>query len=140
MIDIDPICHSAAVDAGATVFWVANYKDGAQFCQFDIEREHSTEELDRPKLSSFDLYHISGRRLVRVDFQPGQCPLYRRRTVLRVGHGKQEVVHIAGWHQHGQAQLKFLYESDLRLEEGEFADRGLRCPIQFMEHDLIPVE
>jgi hypothetical protein len=141
MTDLDSLSHATAINDGATVFWVATLQDGSRFNQYEDGREHNSQEIDYSKLKTLALYHKDGRKLVEVEYEKGQYPIYRRRTAMRSGYGKVEVIHIVGWRtkEPDDHRVTFLFESSLAVHEGMFDGEGIRYPIQYLPHDEIPV-
>jgi hypothetical protein len=152
MTNLDILAHAAAERSGMRLIWVCRYQDGSTFNQFYEGKERSTEEIDRTKLYSISLLDARGRTVLIQRYSRGQFPIYRRRTVLRPGQNVVEIIHILGWRMFGEADkeirhISFLYETDLRVECGDFSHEGdprgveeWKHPIQYIDCDNVCVQ
>jgi len=133
-----------------TVTWRAEYADGAvRHQRGELGKELSTDHLSREGLRRFVLTDTKlGTDIVAHNFEPGDMLFYRRRTAMRPGEDVVEVLHILGKtrSKEGPNEIYFLYESDKRIEEGDFNDPAdpanhvkWRYPLNWHEADLVPV-
>ena len=75
--------------------WVALYVDGTSLTQYEDGKENSTDTINRSKLLSFSLFSGAGKKIVSLDYYPGDRFFYRRRSMLRPG-GTQSYYQIFG--------------------------------------------
>lgn len=107
--------------------WVAVYKDGSLFHQYDQNgAERSSEHIDRKKLLSFVLYDHDNRPLLTQNLDPGHRLIYRRRVEQSPG-GDAIVCHLVGWQQTVYTQdghprnvqhISYVFEADRRIVMG----------------------
>jgi hypothetical protein len=76
--------------------WKAIYNDGTHLNQIDPDgTKHAYADIDRAKLSAFQLIDESGRVVVDIHVNPGQRLIWRRRTEMSAGN-EPVVCHIVG--------------------------------------------
>lgn len=131
------------------VAWRAEYADGQTRHQVgELGKELSTDHLPRNGLRRFVLVDKNGGNdIVAHNFEPGDMLFYRRRTAMRPGQDVVEVIHILGKtrSKEGPNEIYFLFESDKRIEEGDFNTPGQtgvadwRYPLNWHDEDLTPV-
>jgi hypothetical protein len=111
------------------ITWSAYYQDGTALHQYDGDREHSSEEIERVKLKSIVLFRVDrGEPIITQQLKPGQKLIYRSRNVMRPGQGKIDRIHILGWEQEGHRHVLFVHESDFTIHSGDFADNDTNLP------------
>jgi len=129
--------------------WAVKYRDGVTFAQRTSELDNSSELIDHKRLWILQLRDKSGKVVIAQEYRKGQMPFYRRRTALRIGENIIEVIHIFGWRSlSGDTHVVFVYESDLRIEMGDFRKEGevttrneeWQYPINFRDIDGVIVE
>lgn len=77
--------------------WVARYNDGTSLSQYNEDgSENSYFDIDRRKLSSFELTNSAGGFLLCLHLDPDQRLIFRRRVMKRSGYA-DVVVYLVGW-------------------------------------------
>lgn len=80
--------------------WKAIYNDGTflRQCNADEKTINKYPDIDRSKLVAFELYD-SNKLIFRMDLDPGQKLIFRRRVTKGFSGNVLGVVYIVGWHQ-----------------------------------------
>lgn len=132
------------------VTWRAEYEDGRVTHQAgELGSELSTDHLSREGLRRFVLVEKqSGGEIAAHDLEIGDMVFYRRRTAMRPGEDVVEVIHILGKtrSKDGPNEVFFVFETDKRVEEGDFNDpqapgnkNPWRYPLNWHDADLTPI-
>ncbi len=94
--------------------WTAVYTDGQTLCQFDkAGAEHSSEEIDRSRLSSIYLNKTNGHVILVQHFEPGMKVIFRRRVEQSPGRC-QKVGYLLGWNKGAQQSINLVLEDCLQ--------------------------
>jgi hypothetical protein len=127
-------------DYSPKLHWVVVYKDGTKTSQKDL----NSINIDRKHLKSMLIVDEEHNIILTQHFKPGQIMIYRSRTIMKEGVGPIDRIHMLGWQKGEQRHIAFIYESDSRIECGDFSrsdgDNPWIYPIQLKDHDLIEVE
>ncbi len=121
------------------LFWIVIYKDGTKVSQKDI----NSINIDRKNLKSMLIVDEELNVVFTQHFKSGQTMLYRNRTIMKEGVGPIDRIHMLGWQAGDQRHIAFIYESDNRVECGDFDEIGNNpwvYPMQLKDHDLVAVE
>lgn len=77
--------------------WVSRYNDGTSLPQYNEDgSENKYSDIDRQKLSSFELTKRVGELAFCLHLDPGQRLIFRRRVMKRSGYTDM-VVYVVGW-------------------------------------------
>lgn len=108
----------------ARYHWTAHYHDGSVIKQIE---GHNLQDLSRYRLKSIKIEdHINNKVVYTQHFKPGQSLIYRLRTAISEENSHiKERIHILGWMFNGIRHLTFIFESDGRIESGDFVEDGL---------------
>jgi hypothetical protein len=80
------------------MYWVANYEDGSQLKQFEAGKENKYGDIDRDRLSRFDMVDSSTHKVVYALYlRDGQQLIFRRRTIKRLNGEPDVVLFLVGW-------------------------------------------
>jgi len=114
------------IDYKHKITWVAEYNSGHTIYEQQGNRVISSESIDHKKIRKFSLYY-DDKLISSLNIGVGQYFFYRKRTVLATGKNVVDVIHIYGWrsaidrsHLNYSECVCFLYESDKRVEIGQF--------------------
>jgi hypothetical protein len=130
-----------------TLFWLARYQDGSCRHQHENGADVCFDDVSREGLRDLILADVNGNTVLHLEVKPGQMVFYRRRTIMIPGK-EQEVMHILGHKIIHSGELIlypiFVYESDLRIEVGDFREKPKkpdekRHAISFHPADDTPV-
>jgi len=151
-LDVDNSESSKSNNHKNKLVWVAKYKDGIEFSQYNDSIEQSSENINRTKLLILKLLDHEGKVIISQEYRSGQMPIYRRRTAIRIGEEIIDIIHILGWRMLVNdtfiTHVAFIYESDFHIEMGEFRKNNeslsryeeWQYPINFKDIDTIVVE
>ena len=106
--------------------WVAIYNDGSVLHQIEPDgTKNAYGDIDRTRLSFFQMRE-GEMVIVNIPFEPGQRLIWRRRTEMSPGGGKQEAVHIIGKQETVDGENRqvviALFESDGHTEVSDRYD------------------
>lgn len=77
--------------------WVAVYADGDTLPQYNRDgTENKYKDIDRSRLTEFNLYTAEGVLRYALFLDPGQRLIWRRRVSL-TSQGGRSVIHLIGW-------------------------------------------
>lgn len=103
--------------------WFVIYRDGTIVHQVDPDtgEKHGYEDIDREQLAAFFLYDWEADRVViRMNFEPGQKLIWRRRVEMDGSGAVTEVCHIIGKMEVRDGKkyegILGLFSSDERIE------------------------
>lgn len=80
------------------MYWVANYGEEDSLKQFDGTKENRYEDIDRERLTRFDLIdYDTNKPFLSVYISAGRQLIFRRRTLKRMDGSPDIVIFLAGY-------------------------------------------
>lgn len=119
------------------LYWVANYEDGKTLRQYQNGKEMKYADIDRERLTRFDMVDFDTNKPVfSMYLRGGQQLIYRRRTLVKFD-GTRTIIWLVGWQTNvfTNSGLKHFTVINYLHEDGSVALDGARDNLELLDFE-----
>lgn len=120
--------------------WKAYYNDDSSLTQYNEDgKENKYKDIERHKLTHFDLINEAGKKIHRTALHDGQRLIYRRRNFISLGNTEERhLIYLVGWQMTiiTPAGEKNITAINYIYEDGSVALDGHRDDLELLREEL----